>query len=257
MVIKDLHMKKHASLILFLAPFILTTSFTQHGFKNVQNMKDTSVNELTAAEQKDGWQLLFNGKDLTGWRAYKNRTGSSWRVMNGMLCSEKSQDSSNPDLITNDIYENFELAIDWKISPQGNSGILYHVTEDNDQTFESGPEYQLIDDKGFPEKIEDYQHTASNYAMQAPSIDATKAPGEWNHTVITVNKGHVEHWLNGKKVVEYELWSNKWKEQKVAGKWKDVPNYGAAKAGHIALQASHSGVVNTGVCFKNIKIKVL
>ena len=216
----------------------------------------TSDNQLTAQEAQEGWKLLFDGKTITGWRTYKNIPGSSWKVNNGTLCSDKPESGQNPDLITNDTYENFELSIDWKISPKGNSGILYHVTESNDQTYESGPEYQLIDDKGFPEKIEDYQKTAANYAMQAPSEDATKAPGEWNHTLIIVNKGHVQHWLNGKKVVEYEMWSDKWKEQKAAGKWKDVANYGAAKSGHIALQASHSGVANTGICFKNIKIKV-
>lgn len=221
------------------------------------NMKDTTDNQLTNAEKTEGWKLLFNGKDLTNWRIFKNLQGSSWKVSKGILCSEKPSGDKNPDLITNDMYENFELQIDWKISPQGNSGIMYHVTEDNNETYESGPEYQLIDDKGFPEKIEDYQKTAANYAMQAPSVDATKAPGEWNHTVIIVNNGHVEHWLNGKKVVEYELWTDKWKQQKMAGKWKTIPAYGAAKSGHIALQASHSSVANTGVCFKNIKIKEL
>ncbi len=219
-----------------------------------QQKKD---NELTTAERKAGWKLLFDGKTLNGWRAYKNIPGSSWKVNEGTLCSKDPTGDQNPDLISTEMYGSFELSIDWKISPQGNSGIMYHVTEDNDHTYESGPEYQLIDDKDYPEKIEDYQKAAANYAMQAPSVDATKPAGEWNHTVIIVNKNHVEHWLNGKKVVEYEMYSEKWKEQKAAGKWKDVAAYGAAKTGHIALQATHSGVANTGICFKNIKIKLL
>ena len=251
-------MKKNIFLILCIASVSFNlNSFASPRYLKLQNMKDTSGNQLSDAEKQEGWKLLFDGNTLHGWRTYKNIPGSSWKVSNGTLCSDKPTGDKNPDLITNDMYENFELAIDWKISPEGNSGILYHVTEDNDQTFESGPEYQLIDNKGFPEKIEEYQKTAANYAMQAPSVDATKAPGEWNHTVIIVNKGHVEHWLNGQKVVEYELWNDKWKQQKMAGKWKTVPAYGAAKSGHIALQATHSGVANTGVCFKNIKIKML
>lgn len=243
--------------VLAVGMFLFTTSFLLNHSPHMDKKQVTSDNHLTSSEQKEGWKLLFNGKDLTGWRTYKNRPGSSWKVNNGTLCSEKPEGPGNPDLITDDTYGDFELAIDWKISPQANSGILYHVTEDNDQTFESGPEYQLIDDKGYPEKIEEYQKTGSNYAMQPPAVDATKAPGEWNHTVIIVKKGHVEHWLNGQKVVEYEMWSDKWKEQKSEGKWKDVPAYGASKAGHIALQATHSGIANSGICFKNIKIKIL
>jgi len=238
--------------------FFAGESFKAPGHLKILAMTDTtSDNNLTAKEAQEGWKLLFDGKTINGWRTYKNISGSSWKVNNGTLCTDKPVSGQNPDLITNDVYENFQLSIDWKISPRGNSGIMYLVTEDHDQTYESGPEYQLLDDKGIQEKIEEYQKTASNYAMQAPSVDATKPPGEWNHTVIIVNKGHVEHWLNGQKVVEYELGSNKWKQQKAAGKWKDEAGYGAAKSGHIALQASHSSVANTGICFKNIKIKIL
>src|SRR5215831_17370692 len=116
-------------------------------------MKDTSVNELTGTEKKEGWKLLFNGKDLTNWRTYKNIPNASWKVKNGELCSDKPSGEKNPDLITNDVYQNFELSIDWKISPKGNSGIMYLVTEDNDQTYESGPEFQLIDNNGFTGQI--------------------------------------------------------------------------------------------------------
>ncbi|HEY6975340.1 MAG TPA: DUF1080 domain-containing protein [Chitinophagaceae bacterium] len=245
------------------APGIVIALFSVQSFKIPAHQKTltmtdtTSDNHLTAQEAQDGWKLLFDGKTINGWRTYKNISGSSWKVKDGTLCTDKPGSGQNPDLITKDLYENFQLSIDWKISSQGNSGIMYLVTEDHDQTYESGPEYQLLDDKGIREKIEDYQKTASNYAMQAPSVDATKPPGEWNHTMIIVNKGHVEHWLNGQKVVEYELGSDKWKQQKAAGKWKDEAGYGAAKSGHIALQASHSSVANTGICFKNIKIKIL
>ncbi|CAN5269011.1 DUF1080 domain-containing protein [soil metagenome] len=233
---------------------ILFVTFSISGFKKIKN--NAVDNTLTDKEKKEGWQLLFNGQDLTNWKVYQNATSSSWVVQDGMLCSTKPV-GNNPDLLSINMYENFELSADWKLSPEGNSGILYHVTEDHPNTYQSGPEYQLIDDDGFPEKIENYQKTGANYAMNAPSVRAIKPPNEWNHTVIIVNKAHVEHWLNGQKVVEYELWSDAWQQAKNAGKWKDEAGYGAAKKGYIAFQASHSHVENTGVCFKNIKIKIL
>lgn len=218
--------------------------------------QDTIINNQLSQEEKDnGWQLLFNGNSLNGWRSFKNKAGS-WKVENGILCSTTA-DKGNADLITDSVYENFELSIDWKISPAGNSGILYLVTEDYDATYLSGPEYQLIDDDGFPEKIEDWQKTGANYAMHAPAINATHKAGEWNTTKIIVNHGHVEHWLNDKKVVEYTLWSDEWKKEKAEGKWKDATGYGASTSGHIALQSSHSNVETSGICFRNIKIKLL
>lgn len=223
---------------------------------NTLTMKiDTLINELTQQEKADGWQLLFDGKTLTGWRTFKNKPGS-WKAKNDVLCSY-SADSGNADLITENVYKNFELSIDWKISPEGNSGILYMVTEDYDQTYLSGPEYQLIDDDGFPEKIEDWQKTGANYAMHAPAFKAANKPGEWNTTKIIVNNGTVEHWLNGKKLVAYTLWSDEWKQQKISGKWKDAVGYAASATGHIALQSSHSKVETSGVCFRNIKLKKL
>ena len=242
----------------FIIALFAVQSFKVQAHPKIPSTIDTtSDNQLTAQEAQEGWKLLFDGKSINGWRTYKNISGTSWKVKDGALCTDKPRSGQNPDLITNDMYENFQLSIDWKISPLANSGIMYLVTEDHDQTYESGPEYQLADDKGYPEKLEEYQKTGANYAMQPAAVDATKPPGAWNHTVIIVNKGHIEHWLNGQKVVEYELGSDKWKQQKAAGKWKDEPGYGAAKSGHIALQASHSNVANTGVCFKNIKIKIL
>ena len=107
-------------------------------------LKDTGINNmLTAMEKQQGWKLLFDGKTLDGWRTYKHQPGS-WEVKDGMLCSERSGNNTHADLITNAEFQNFELSIDWKISPKGNSGIMYLVTEENDATYESGPEYQLL-----------------------------------------------------------------------------------------------------------------
>jgi 3-keto-disaccharide hydrolase len=229
--------------------FIFTTIISCSSSKMITD------NNLTNAEKKDGYLLLFDGKTMNGWRTYQNKPSDSWTVNNGTLyCKGSATNKSDKraDLITNDQFENFDLSLDWKISPQGNSGIIYMVTEQYPASYLSGPEYQIIDDNNFPEKLENWQKTAANYAMN-PAPDAVPNPvGEWNHTRIVVNRGHVEHWLNGKKVVEYELWTDEWKKNKMAGKWKDAPGYGQSKRGHIALQDHGSEA-----WFKNIRIRQL
>lgn len=242
---------------LISACLLLSISCMQHVNANTISMhNDTAINnQLTQKEKAEGWKLLYDGNSLNGWRTYKNLPGS-WKTENGMICT-KSADDGHADLITDSMFENFELSVDWKISPEGNSGILYLATEDYDQTYLSGPEYQLIDDDGFPEHIEEWQKTGASYAIQAPAVKAAHKPGEWNTTKIIVNKSHVEHWLNGKKVVDYTIGSEAWNKAKNEGKWKEASGYGAAKKGHIAFQSSHSKVETSGVCFRNVKIKLL
>jgi hypothetical protein len=202
-----------------------------------------------------GYTSLFDGKTLNGWRTYQNTPADTWMVKDGLIyCKGSTTDKSDrrADLITVDTFENFDLQVDWKIAPQGNSGILYMVTEAQPTSYLTGPEYQLIDDVNFPEKLEDWQRTAANYAMNTAPGAHPKAAGQWNHTRIVVNKGHVEHWLNGEKVVEYDLWTDDWKKRKAEGKWKDAPDYGMSRTGHIALQDHGSEA-----WFKNLEIKRL
>lgn len=195
---------------------------------------------------------IFDGKTLAGWRTFQNKPSDSWKVVGGLLYGNGLNKGNHADLITEAEYEHFKLVFDWKISKGGNSGLLYMVNEQSDASFHSGPEYQLLDDQGYPEKIENWQKTGANYAMQAPTMNATLPAGKWNHTVIIVNRGRVEHWLNGKRVVEYELWSDAWNKAKAAGKWKDYPQYGMSKKGHIAIQ-DHGG----DIWLRNIKIQEL
>lgn len=230
--------------ILLLGSAIIILSFIDG-----KKQKD---NTLTAKEKKEGWKLLFDGTSMNGWRIYNDEKVDDWDVKNGELYCKIDGVTKRGDLITVDKYENFELVVDWKIAPQENSGIIYMVEEANRPSYESGPEYQLIDDDGYPEKLKDAQLSGSNYDMNPPTVKVNKPSGQYNHTRIVVNKGHVEHWLNGTKVVEYELWSPEWYQQKEKSKWKDVKPYGMSKSGHIALQ-DHGG----GVWFKNIKIKPL
>ena len=227
-----------------------------------KNQKTETVSEPVSAdnvlsdqEKADGWKLLFDGTSLNGWKMYQNKTADAWGVMDGVIyCKGSETDKSDlrADLITVDSFTNFELSVDWKISPQGNSGIMYHVSEVYDAAYLSGPEYQLIDDAGFPEKLEDWQKTAADYAMYTTTSRPTKPVGEYNTTKIVVNGAHREHWLNGVKVLEFEAWSPDWQKRKAEGKWKDTPEYGTMKSGKICLQ-DHGG----GVWFKNVKIRIL
>jgi hypothetical protein len=212
-------------------------------------------NTLSAAEKKAGWQLLFDGKTMTGWRMYQHKSAECWGVKKGELyCKGSEIDKSDlrADIVTTEQYENFELSLEWKIAPGGNSGVMYHVTEDAPAAYLSGPEYQLIDDEGFPQKLEDWQKTGADYAMYTATSRPTKPVGQYNLTKIVVNGTHREHWLNGVKVVEFEAWGDDWNKRKATGKWKDTPGYGIAKKGYICLQDHGSGV-----WFKNIKIRKL
>jgi Domain of Unknown Function (DUF1080) len=209
-------------------------------------------NALSKKEKKQGWVLLFDGKSMEGWRNYQNKTADGWDVKDGELYCKETGVSKRADLVTVNQYENYELQVDWKISPKKNSGIIYMVSESNPASYLSGPEFQLIDDIGYPDKLQDKQLSGANYDMHAPSANVTKPAGEYNHTKIIINNGHVEHWINGTKVVDYQLWTPEWEELKKNSKWKDVKTYGMTKKGHIALQ-DHGG----GVAFKNVKLKPL
>lgn len=214
-------------------------------------------NVLTEAEKAEGWKLLFDGKTLDGWRDYNGDSLTApWIVEDGCIRAKGSGSDASGYIVTDTVYENFELVWDWKIAEGGNSGMLYHVVENPKfkVPYVTGPEYQLIDDFGFPEPLEDWQKTAADYAMHVPDTSKTiiKPAGEWNTSKIVFDNGHVEHWLNGEKVVEFEAWTDDWFEKKNSGKWKDAPEYGLARKGVICLQDHGSAA-----WFRNIKIKEL
>lgn len=213
-------------------------------------------NTLTAAEKEAGWQLLFDGQSMDQWRLYNYDTLMGWKVDAGEMIAlgEGGPDGHGADIISKETYQDFELSLEWKISKGGNSGIFFNVVEDDayETVYHTGPEYQLVDDIDFPGKLADDQHSGANYGMHAPSTIASKPVGEYNLTRIRVEDGHVIHWLNGEKVVEYDLWTPEWEALIEAGKWEDYPDYGKAKSGHLALQ-DHGNKI----WFKNIKIKTL
>ncbi len=213
--------------------------------------KQKELNTLNAKEINEGWELLFDGKSLENWKTFNGGKVTGWKIIDGVLHNSGVGSDHGGDIITKKQYANFELYLEWKIAPESNSGVFYHVQEGlTDAIYESGPEYQLLDDKGWPDKLGDNQYSGANYAMHAPHNAEVAPIDEWNSSRIIVNGPHVEHWLNDTKVVEYEFWTDDWYELKNAGKWAEAPQYGMAKSGHIGLQ-DHGGLT----LFRNIKIR--
>ncbi len=224
----------------------------KNGEKPIKSIREEIPFVVNNEVSGEGWQKLFNGKDLSGWRGYQNKSIEAWSVEDGALfCDGHKKDAAHTDLITDKEYKNFILTLKWKIAPASNSGIMFHVTEDQPATFHSGPEYQIIDDKGWPAKLEPWQTTGSDYGTLAPEFAKVNPAGEWNTAKIVVNGAHVEHWLNGERILQYELWSPEWEKEKLKN-WKDVPSYGMSNTGHIAFQY-HGG----NAWFKDIQIKPL
>ena len=194
------------------------------------------------------WHVLFDGKSLALWRGYKSPgTPPGWKIVDGAL----TKDGRVADIMTKDTFGNFELELEWKIGEAGNSGIFYRGTEEYDHIYWSAPEYQLLDDiKGADNKTR-LTCAGAAYAVYPSPAGHLKAVGDWNSTKIVARGAHVEHWLNGVKLLEYELWSPDWETKVKASKFKDWPNYGRAKQGHIAFQGDHEG----SLAFRNIRIR--
>jgi Domain of Unknown Function (DUF1080) len=211
--------------------------------------------KLSSAQKAEGWKILFDGRTLDGWRTFKNASNVSWNAVDGMLHSIPFDSRSRPeraDLFSIDEFESFELSLDWKISPQSNTGIMFHVTEEFNEPYFSGPEYQIVDDIGYPGDLKAFNKTGGCYGMYVPINKKLHPVGEWNSSRLLVKGNHVEHWLNGTKVVDYDLNSPDWKKRKSASKWNDAKGYGVASRGHIDLQ-DHGDEV----WFKNILIRSL
>jgi hypothetical protein len=194
-------------------------------------------------------QSLFDGKTTAGWRAYKGTDcPAGWQVVDGAL----TRVAEAGDIVTLEEYQDFELELEWMVTPGANSGVMYRVTEDHEAPWETGPEYQILDDAAHRDGLDPRTSAGSNYAMHAPAVDATRPAGEWNQARILVRGAHVEHWLNGQKIVEYELWSPDWEARVAQCKWKDRPDYGRRRSGRIALQ-DHGD----RVAFRNLRIQRL
>ena len=195
---------------------------------------NTAANTLTAAEKAAGWQLLFDGRTLDGWRGYRRDAlpDSGWEVKDGTLRTVAKVKGG--ELITRQQFTDFEFAWEWRVAAGGNNGVKYFVTETRPQS--PGHEYQMIDDTGYPGKLGPNQRTADFYDVLPAAADKPIRPaGEWNSSRIVVRGPRVEHWLNGKHVLTYELGSAAVRAGIEKSKFKGHPGFGDKIAGHIML----------------------
>jgi hypothetical protein len=203
---------------------------------------------LSAAEKAKGFKPLFDGVSLKGWRAYKTDTPpGGWKAVGGELV----RDGSGGDLMTVEQFADFELRLDWKIAKNGNSGIIYRIG-DGPYPWSTGPEFQVLDNAGHKDGQSPLTSAGSNFAVNPPVKDVTKPVGEWNEIRLIALGNHVEHWMNGVKLLEYDIGSRDWEARVKASKFATMPGYGRVKRGFIALQ-DHGDVVS----YRNIRIRTL
>jgi hypothetical protein len=214
-----------------------------------QSAHASLANALSDAERAQGWRLLFDGNSLSGWRSLASpEPGGGWKADDGAIV----RTSKSGDLLTVQEFGDFELSIDWKVEEATNSGILYRVALGEAQTYYSGPEYQLLDNVKGGDRFNPKHLAGALYDLVAPPKDLTQPVGAWNHTRIIVRGWHIEHWLNGEKIVDVDLASPEGVALKMHSKFSSMPHFAAFARGHIALQ-DHDGMV----AFRNIKIRDL
>ena len=220
-----------------------------------------SQSKKAMTTNESGWVSLFDGKTLTGWHNYgKTTIGNAWKAEDGMLYLDNEQKEgwqtkSGGDIVTDEEYENFHLKLDWKISANGNSGIIFYVHEDPkkyEYVWITGPEMQVLDNAGHPDAKIPKHRAGDLYDLIACSKETVKPAGEWNHAEIISNNGKLQLFLNGTNVVSTTLWDDNWKQLIAGSKFKDMPDFGTYRKGHISLQ-DHGNTV----WFRNIKIKRL
>lgn len=215
-----------------------------------------STGSIAAENDKDlQWITLFDGKSLDAWRGYQMESvPPGWVAEDGVLKHE----SGEIDLMTRDTFADFELCFDWRISRNGNSGIIYRCSDEERSSYMTGPEFQLIDNDGWQFDGKDPQATGAVYGLAAPAKDVVRPTGNWNSARIVVRAGHVEHWLNGELIATAELGGDDWPSRIAGTKFAEWKRFGTLPDGRIALQA-HKG--RTGemdpVWFRNVKVRRL
>lgn len=209
----------------------------------------TEPNTLSSASAAEGWELLFDGTTTNGWRGFASEEmPAGWQVVDRAL----TRVDGGGDIMTVGQYESFELLLEWQISANGNSGIMYHVKEGLGAPYLSGPEMQVLDNGGHPDGQNPITSAGACYGLYVPSADVTRPVGEWNSVRLLVDGAHVEHWLNGTLLCEYELWSDDWNERVAGSKFSQWETFGKTKRGHISLQ-DHGDLV----AYRNIMIREL
>ena len=226
--------------------------------------KTTTMNTndgSTAVQSTNGWQPLFDGKTTNGWHTYGKQTiGKAWKVQDGMLYLDASskkdwQTAEGGDIVTDREFENFHLKLDWKVAPNGNSGVIFFINEDLSKyqyMWNTGPEMQVLDNAGHPDaKI--IKHRAGDlYDLISVSKETVKPANEWNTAEIIADRGKLRFFLNGTETVNTTMWDDAWRSMIAGSKFKNMEGFGTFKKGKIGLQ-DHGD----NVWFRNIMIKEL
>lgn len=231
--------------------FLISSSIFALLFLGLQNLPQSdqakTIIQHSQSEKKGSWIDLLANNTLDAWHQYNGSTIKGWKVESGML----STTGKNGDIVTNQEFENFELEMDWKIEKSGNSGIFIYVVEhpDHKHMYQTGPEFQIIDNENYPQKLTEQQKTGAMSDVIAPSLSPLKPAGQWNKTKIVSKNGKVEHWLNKKLILTYQIGSTELKAQIAKSKFAALP-YAKVAKGKIGIQ-DHGDPVY----FKNIKIR--
>ncbi|WP_404335524.1 DUF1080 domain-containing protein [Sphingomonas sp. MMS12-HWE2-04] len=218
--------------------------------------QDAAPNTLTSRERSEGWQLLFNGRDLAGWRSFDGTApSSSWEVRDGILTlTANSGQMSGADLVTAEEYGAFELTLDWKVGSGSNSGVLYLARKAPGvtQIYQTGLEMQILDDAGHSDGKIPSHRAGSLYDITVPPRGASRPAGAWNHARLRVESGRVRQWLNGTLTADVSFGDDAWRKRVAGSKFAKMPLFGTFSSGVIGLQ-DHG----TPVAFRNIKIRKL
>ena len=207
-------------------------------------------NTLSKAEQAQGWQLLFNGKNMEHWRNFKKPDlHDKWRVENGEM---KLVGKGGGDILTKKTYQNFDLRLEWKISVAGNSGIFIMADEVGEHIYSHAPEVQILDNEKHYDNKVDSHLSGSIYDMIASPVDSQKTALQWNQVRILLNNSALKVWQNNVMTVDVQVGNEHWQSLLSKSKFKDWQGFGLTDVGHIGLQ-DHGDPV----AFKNIKIKSL
>lgn len=242
-------MNRHAAFLLPLA-LVLAPAMTACGPGPEAGAAQEVPNTLTEQERTQGWRLLFDGESLDGWRVFRGEgVSDGWAVEDGAIT--RVADGAM-DIVTREEFEDFELALEWRVEPGGNSGVFIRASEEVDRIFEGAPEMQVLDDARHVDGGNPLTSAGANYGLHAPSEDVVRPAGEWNRARIRVDGDRVTHWLNGVQVVDYRLWTEEWEALVAGSKFAEWPGYGTFRRGHIGLQ-DHGDRVQ----FRSIRVREL
>lgn len=244
--------------ILSLSALLLLASACGTSSTNEGNNDSTAINQETVMEDNE-WIDLFNGENLEGWTSYGQPTvGDAWKVEDGVIHfdanAKKNEGLSGGDLVTQDSFNDFHFKLEWKISENGNSGIMFYVQDNGEYgaPYHTGPEYQLLDNDGHADGKITSHRTADLYDLIVSSEEPVKPVGEWNLSEIVSKDGKLEFYLNGVNTVTTTMWTEEWDQMVGESKFKDMPGFGKYQEGKIALQ-DHGD----DIWFRNIQIKKL